>query len=198
MTLSISGAAHTWQRNLTSAKALLDDCEKLASHLDRAAKVLGEALLSGRTMLCCGNGGSAADSAHFTTEIAARFKLERRGFPAIDLTANHSLLTGLINDYPPEKVFARQIEAFGHAGDVLCAFTTSGNSENVRLALLQAAEQAMPTVAFLGNDGGRCQNLATVELIVPHNETARVQEVHQLLYHTICDVLDPLLAAHDD
>lgn len=186
----------TWHRNLTTGQALLERCQVLAEPLERVTALIGEALLGGRTLLCCGNGGSAADSAHFTAELAGRYKLPRRGFPAIDLTSEHSLLTALINDYPPEEVFARQIEAFGQRGDVLAVFTTSGDSENVRLALERAAARGLRTVAFLGKGGGRCKGLAEVELLVPHDVTARVQEVHQLLYHTICEVLDPVLAAN--
>ncbi len=118
------------------------------------------------------------------------------GFPALDLSAEHSVVTALANDYPPQEVFARQVQAFGQAGDVLAALSTSGNSENVRLALEMAKNIGVRTIAFLGRDGGACRDLADVQFIVPHDTTARIQEVHQLLYHTICEVLDPVLAEH--
>jgi D-sedoheptulose 7-phosphate isomerase len=183
----------TLAANIAAARDTFAGLDALADPLQRAADLIRDALLAGHKLLCCGNGGSAADCAHFTAEIAGRYKLERDGFPAIDLTANHSLTTALINDYPPTEVFARQVRAIGAAGDVLAAFTTSGNSENVRLALLAAREKGIATVAFLGRDGGRCRDLADASLIVPGDTTARIQEAHLLLYHTICEAIDPAL-----
>ena len=146
--------------------------QSLAEPLGRAAEVLSHALLSGHKLLCCGNGGSAADSAHFTAEIAGRYVLHRPGFPAIDLTSQHSLYTALCNDYPPEEVFARMVQAQGTPEDVLVVFSTSGRSANVRLALQAARAKGMKTIAFLGRDGGSCKGLADVELIVSSNLTA--------------------------
>ena len=180
--------------NLRDLARLADAVAQLAQPLEQATALLQQTLTTGHQMLCCGNGGSACDAAHFAAEIAGRYKIERRGFPALDLTADHSLLTALINDYPPPQVFARQVTAHGRPGDTLCAFTTSGNSENVRLALLAARDHGLRTVAFLGKGGGACRDLADVQLIVPHDTTARVQEMHLLLYHTICEALDPVLA----
>ena len=180
--------------NLRAAVDLAAAMDQLGEPLTKATALLETSLTNGGKLLCCGNGGSACDAAHFTAEIAGRYLLERKGFPAIDLTADHSILTALINDYPPQEVFARQVVAQGSAGDVLCGFTTSGNSENVRLALIAAKERGIATVAFLGKSGGACKGLADVELIVPHQTTARVQEMHLLMYHTICEALDPVLA----
>ena len=180
--------------NLRAAVDLAAAMDQLGEPLTKATALLETSLTNGGKLLCCGNGGSACDAAHFTAEIAGRYLLERKGFPAIDLTADHSILTALINDYPPQEVFARQVVAQGSAGDVLCGFTTSGNSENVRLALIAAKERGIATVAFLGKGGGACKGLADVELIVPHQITARVQEMHLLMYHTICEALDPVLA----
>ena len=149
-------------------------------------------------VLACGNGGGACDAAHFTAEIAGRYQIERRGFPAIDLTADHSVLTALVNDYPAEEVFARQVEALGTFGDVLAVFSASGDSANVRLALEAARSEGLKTVAFLGAGGGACKGLADVELVVPSGVAARVQEVHRLLYHTICEYLDPRLLKASD
>jgi D-sedoheptulose 7-phosphate isomerase len=189
--------------NLRAMVELAAAMDTLGEPLARATDLIQRALVGdgnpggGGKLLCCGNGGSACDAAHFTAEIAGRYQIERRGFPAIDLTADHSILTALINDYPPQDVFARQVLAQGSAGDVLCGFTTSGNSENVRRALAAAKDAGLSTVAFLGKGGGACQGLADVELIVPHDTTARVQEMHLLMYHTICEALDPVLAALD-
>jgi len=185
----------TLNSNLDGLAATLVAARALAEPLETAGEVLRDALVGGRKLLCCGNGGSACDAAHFTAEIAGRYALERRGFPAIDLTADHSIVTALINDYPPEELFARQVLAQGVAGDVLCVFSTSGMSANVVRALNAAREQGLKTVAFLGGGGGACLGLADVELVVPSVVTARVQEVHLVLYHTLCEVLDPVLAS---
>ena len=185
----------TLNANLDALAAALDAARSLAEPLDAAAQLLRDALVGGRKLLCCGNGGSACDAAHFTAEIAGRYHLERRGFPAIDLTADHSIVTALVNDYPPEELFARQVVAQGAAGDVLCVFSTSGASANVVRALGAARAHGMKTVAFLGGGGGACAGLADVELVAPSHVTARVQEVHLVLYHTLCEALDPVLAA---
>ena len=162
----------TLATNIAASQRVMALLASLAEPLDRATSLVGDALLAGRKLLCCGNGGSACDAAHFTAEIAGRYKIERAGFAAVDLTTNNSLVTALINDYPPAEVFARQIKALGVAGDVLAAFTTSGNSENVRLALQAGREVGVATIAFLGRDGGACKGLADVELIVEDDTTA--------------------------
>lgn len=180
--------------NLDATIATMHACRGLAEPVERAADLIGEALLNGRTLLACGNGGSAGDAAHLTSEIANRYVLERRGYPAIDLTADHNALTAVINDYPPRECFARLLRAHGRAGDVLAVFSTSGGSENIRLALEAARDLGITSVAFLGKGGGACRGLANVELIVPGDVTARVQEAHLVLYHTICELLDPRLA----
>ncbi len=185
---------NTFQANRNALKTLLDDVHQLANELEQAAGIIAHAMQTGNKLMCCGNGGSAADAAHFSSEIAGRYKIERPGFPAIDLTAEHTLITALSNDYPPREIFARQINALGKPGDVLAAFSTSGNSENVRLALAAAEVRSIRTIAFLGKGGGQCKGLADVELIVPSDVTARIQEVHLHMYHTICEVLDPILA----
>jgi D-sedoheptulose 7-phosphate isomerase len=182
------------QRNCEASVAVTQSLPDLAPALTAAAALLADALEQGRTVLTCGNGGSAAQSAHFSAEIAGRYIIERRGFPAVDLSSNHSLLTAMINDYDPATVFARQVQALGKPGDVLVAFTTSGNSANIVAALEMAKTHGLKTIALLGKGGGRCRGLADVELIVASGVTARIQEAHTLLYHTLCDALDPLLA----
>ncbi|MEM1107745.1 MAG: SIS domain-containing protein [Planctomycetota bacterium] len=180
--------------NLRAMAELTGVMPALSQPLAEATALIQESLLSGGKLLCCGNGGSACDAAHFTAEIAGRYQIERKGYPAIDLTADHSILTALINDYPPETVFAKQVVAQGSAGDVFVGFTTSGNSQNVQLAIEAAKGEGLKTIAFLGKGGGVCKGLANVELLVPSDVTARVQEMHLLLYHTICEALDPVLA----
>jgi len=186
--------AGTLNTNLTALREVAEAARSLAIPLAAAGELLRDALLSGRKLLCCGNGGSACDAAHFTAEIAGRYALERRGFPAIDLTADHSIVTALVNDYPPAELFARQVVAQGAPGDVLCVFSTSGASTNVVRSLEAARAHGLKSVAFLGSGGGACSGLADVELVVPSDVTARVQEVHLVLYHTLCEALDPVLA----
>jgi D-sedoheptulose 7-phosphate isomerase len=180
--------------NVFAARDLFTTLSTLVTPLQQAADMVRDTLLDGGKLLACGNGGSACDAAHFTAEIAGRYLIERPGFPAIDLTADHSILTALFNDYPPEQVFARLVQAMGSPGDTLAVFSTSGNSTNINLALGAARAKDINTIAFLGKGGGKCKGFADVELIVPCDVTARIQESHLLLYHTICEWLDPILA----
>lgn len=181
--------------NVSTTCEVLTGLNEMASSVSTAAQLIHDALVTGGKLLCCGNGGSAADSAHFAAEIAGRYVIERPGFPAINLTGDNSLVTALINDYPADEVFARQVTALGAAGDVLAVFSTSGNSANVLKAVEAAKEKGIRTIAFLGRDGGKCKGMVDAEMIVSADATARIQEAHLLLYHTICEVLDPLLAA---
>lgn len=181
--------------NLAAAAEMQARLVELAEPLAGATSMVLEALLGGHKLLCCGNGGSAGDAAHLSSEIANRYDADREGFPAIDLTADHNVLTALVNDYPPEDVFSRQIRAFGQTGDVLVVFSTSGNSENTVRALKTGRERGLGTIAFLGKGGGRSLGLADCELVVPCGVTARVQEAHLLLYHTLCEAIDEDLVA---
>jgi D-sedoheptulose 7-phosphate isomerase len=177
-------------RNIERLNALLAQAEKLQPQVTVAADLIATALLGGNKLLACGNGGSAADASHLTTEFVSRFDRERRPFPAISLTAHGGDLTAIGNDYDFRDLFGRHVKAFGKPGDVLAAFTTSGRSENVRRALLAAREAKMHSIAFLGGDGGASKGIADVELLVPSEITARIQEVHKLLLHTICEIVE--------
>jgi phosphoheptose isomerase len=159
-----------------------------------AANLLRETLLSGHKVLACGNGGSASDSAHFATELACRFVADRRPYPAISLTGDGSLLTAIGNDYSYAELFARQVKAFGTAGDLLVALTTSGKSENIQRALEQAKKLGLRSIALLGRDGGSCLGLADVELLIPEEVTARIQEAHKVIVHLLCELVEPDLA----
>ncbi len=184
-----------FQTNVADAQAMLASLLPMEPQVERAAQMLADALLSGKKLLACGNGGSAADASHLTTEFVVRFNADRRPYPAISFTTNGGDLTACGNDYSFDEVFARQVLAFGLPGDILFAFTTSGNSENVVRALHAAKAQGASTVAFLGRDGGRCAGLADVEFVVPHRITARIQEAHKLLLHTICEIVEVRLHA---
>ena len=180
-------------RNISDAIATLKQLAGLEPQIEAAAKAISDALVSDRKLLACGNGGSGADASHLTTEFVCRFNRDRRPYPAISLAAHGGDLTAIGNDYSFEDLFARQVEAFGRPGDVLAAFTTSGNSENVRRALIAAKNLKMDTIAFLGRDGGKCAGLASVELIVTNRVTARIQEGHKFLLHTICEIVEEKL-----
>jgi phosphoheptose isomerase len=177
-------------QDATAAIALLFDLE---APIRSAAQVIEEALLRGKKVLTCGNGGSAADSSHLATEIACRFVADRRPFPAISLSADGGLLTATGNDYSFAEIFSRQVIAFGASGDVLIALSTSGQSENIRRALEQAKTLDLHTIAVLGNDGGTCKGIASIELVVPHSVTARIQEAHKVIIHLLCELIEPAL-----
>ena len=176
------------------AVATLRSLAALEDAVNRAAEMIRKSLLSGGKLLVCGNGGSAADGADFATEFTCRFKQDRRPYPAMNLSDAGSLLTAIGNDYEFAEVFARQVRAFGRAGDVLVVFTTSGNSPNILAALRKAGEMGLQSVAFLGRAGGAAAGLATVELIVPCETTARIQEAHKFLLHVLCEMLEGDLA----
>lgn len=162
--------------------------------LQQAAAMVVKCLTSGHRILACGNGGSASDATHLTTEWACRFVEDRRPYPAISLTANGELMTAIGNDYGYDEVFARQVRAFGQPGDVLIALTTSGQSKNVVRALEEANDIGMESLCFLGRDGGFTKGVATLDLIAPGSTTARIQEAHKLLYHVLCELVEPHLA----
>lgn len=140
-----------------------------------------------------GNGGSAADAQHFVAEIVGRFKMERRGLPALALSTDTSILTAIGNDYGFDRVFSRQVEALASPGDLVIGISTSGNSPNVLLALQLARETGCRSVGLLGKDGGSIKDVCDLALIVPTNDTPRVQEAHITMIHIVCDLLEKTL-----
>ncbi len=164
--------------------------EKLAPGISQVVEMIRDALGSGKKLLLMGNGGSAADAQHFAAEIVGRFRLERRGLPAIALTTDTSILTAIGNDYGYEAVFRRQVEAFAVEGDVAIGISTSGNSENVHSALLLARQMGCRTVGILGKDGGTIREIVDTDLTVPCSDTPRIQEGHILMIHIICDLVE--------
>ncbi len=168
----------------------------LAEPLASAAQTITQCLLGGGKVLSCGNGGSAGDAQHFSSEMLNRFEMERPGLPAVALTTDSSTLTSIANDYSYDQVFSRQISALGQQGDILLAISTSGNSTNVNRAIDAAHERDMKIIALSGKQGGDMASLLTsddVEIRVPSDSTARIQEVHLLAIHCICDLVDHLL-----
>jgi phosphoheptose isomerase len=188
-------ARQVLRTNVAAATELLQRLPDLEAQVEAASAILAEAFLSGHKLLACGNGGSAADASHMTTEFVARFDRERRGYPAISLAAHAGDLTAIGNDYSFADLFARQVQAYGKPDDVLAVFTTSGNSENIFRALVAAKQLKLKTIAFLGRDGGECAGMADVELSVGGKLTARIQEGHKFLLHTICELVDEQLLA---
>jgi phosphoheptose isomerase len=178
---------------LDSAVATFNALRPLQAALEQAAQIVQTTLLNGGKLLVCGNGGSAADAADFATEFACRFVSDRLPFPALNLTACGSLTTAIGNDYGFEQLFARQVRGFGKPGDTLVALTTSGNSPNILSALSEARKAGLHSIALLGRDGGRAKGIASLDLIVPSNTTARIQEAHKFLLHTLCELVEPSL-----
>lgn len=164
--------------------------EVSAIELEKASKLAVETLKKGNKILLCGNGGSAADAQHIAAELTGRYKTERRGLPAIALTTDTSALTAIGNDYGYNRVFDRQVEALVQKGDLLIGISTSGNSENVVNALKLAQELDCATIGFSGRDGGAMNSVCDINLVVPSDNTPRIQEMHILFGHIICQIID--------
>jgi D-sedoheptulose 7-phosphate isomerase len=170
--------------------------EILSQSIPAAAKLMCDALLADGKILSCGNGGSAGDAQHFSSELLNRFEMERPGLPAVALTTDTSTLTSIANDYSYDDIYGKQIRALGRQHDVLLAISTSGNSENVCRAIVAAHDRSMRIVALTGRDGGRMAGLlehGDVEIRVPATRTARIQEVHLVAIHCLCDLIDMTL-----
>lgn len=179
-----------------SAELKIQAASVLAQPIAQAVELMFTALSNGNKILACGNGGSAADCQHFAAELVGRFERERLPLPALALTTDTSILTAVSNDYSYQEIFSKQVQAFGQPGDVLLALSTSGNSGNVRAAIDVALEREMRVVALTGKGGGAMGKQITdadVHICVPHDRTARIQEVHLLVIHCLCDGIDVAL-----
>jgi len=174
---------------------------KLVDPIQQAGDKIVQCMLNNGKILSCGNGGSAADAQHFSAELVNRFEKERPGLPAFALTTDSSTLTAIANDYDYNQIFSKQITALGQPGDVLLAISTSGNSANVLEAINASHEREMIIVALTGKDGGSIARLLKeqdIEIRIPSNRTARIQEVHLLVIHCLCDFIDTQLFGGDD
>lgn len=170
--------------------AALQGLSAQRAEIDRAGDLILNALKAGRKIIACGNGGSAAEAQHLTTELVGRYFKNRRSLPAVALTADGTLVTCIGNDYGYDAVFARQIEGLAQPGDVLVVLTSSGNSKNILLALDAAKRLGLDTIALLGRGGGQAKGLATAEIVVPGDSGAAAQECHLFLIHHFCDRVD--------
>jgi D-sedoheptulose 7-phosphate isomerase len=179
-----------------SAQIKLQSKKVLAKPIADAAQAMVACLMNDGKILVCGNGGSAADSQHFAAELINRFEVERPGLAAIALTTDSSVLTSIANDYDYNQIFSKQVRALGMDGDVLLAISTSGNSPSVLEAMQAAHERNMPVVALTGRDGGKMAAMlkpGDIHICVPAKSTARIQEVHLLALHCMCDAIDHLI-----
>jgi D-sedoheptulose 7-phosphate isomerase len=186
----ISRVNSNFQQHLETVQSHIDE---LAPLITLGAERMIQALLSDRKILACGNGGSAADSQHFSSELLNRFELERPGLPAIALTTDSSTLTSIANDYKYDDIFSKQVRALGQPGDVLLAISTSGNSRNVIRAVEAARERDMTVVVLNGRDGGQIATALgenDVNICVHGPSTARIQELHIIAIHCLCDLID--------
>lgn len=185
--------AQNFHDSIRSLQMALDQSIPAIIH---AAESMARCLREDGKILCCGNGGSAAAAQHFSSELLNRFEMERPGLPALALTTDSSTLTSIANDYDYREVFAKQTRAIGRPGDVLFALTTSGNSANIATAIQAAQQCQMRVVALTGRDGGEAGGLlreSDVEIRIPAQTTSRIQEVHLLVSHCLCDLIDQYL-----
>ena len=176
-----------FEAHLETIHAVMGNME---AKLEEASALLVNTLKNGNKVLLCGNGGSAADAQHIAAELTGRYKTERRGLPGIALTTDTSALTAISNDYGYDRVFDRQVEALANKGDLLIGISTSGNSGNIISALTLAKELGCATLGLSGRDGGKMNEVCDVNLVVPSDDTPRIQEMHILFGHTLCQIVD--------
>jgi D-sedoheptulose 7-phosphate isomerase len=178
------------EEHFNEHRATLDSVVDLSVSIEKVANLLIRCLKNDGTIFWCGNGGSASDSQHLAGELVGRFSGDRRPLKSIALTADSAVMTCIVNDYGYEHIFSRQVEALGSEGDVLVGITTSGNSENVLHAFIAAEQKSMETIGLLGKGGGKAASSVNQSIIVPSKSTARVQEMHILIGHILCDLIE--------
>ena len=171
-------------------KTIEKTIEVMVPSIEQASKMVSQTLKNGHKVLLCGNGGSAADAQHIAAELTGRYKSERKGLPAIALTTDTSALTAISNDYGYDRVFDRQVEALANKGDLLIGISTSGNSQNIISALTSAKAAGCQTLGFSGREGGEMNKVCDINLVVPSTDTPRIQEIHILIGHILCQAVD--------
>jgi len=181
---------HLIKKHVLEHRSVIDSMDQLYDSIEKVAVVLINCLKNEGTIFWCGNGGSAADSQHLAGELVGRFCGDRRPLKSISLNADTAVMTCIVNDYGYEHIFSRQIEGIGTEGDVLIGISTSGNSININKALIMANQKKIETIALLGKGGGDALNLSKYSVVVPSDSTARVQEMHILIGHILCDMIE--------
>jgi D-sedoheptulose 7-phosphate isomerase len=171
-------------------KSLRNVSLEVDEELNELGKMISRCLFDGHAIYWCGNGGSAAESQHMAAELMGRFLINRKPYRSLSLTTDTSAITGISNDFDFNEIFSRQLQGMARPGDYLVVFSTSGNSENILQALQMAKKIGVHTVAFLGKDGGKANGMADFEFFVDASETARIQEVHTVMAHTLCQIIE--------
>ncbi|MBT4166175.1 D-sedoheptulose 7-phosphate isomerase [archaeon] len=177
------------QESIETKKRFLEDSNAINA-IRISTNIIIESLKNNGKILICGNGGSAADAQHITGELVGRYKMERKGLPAIALTTDTSILTAWGNDYEFETIFSRQVEALGKKEDILIGISTSGNSENIIKAIEEAKKIGLRIITFTGHEGGKMKDLSDANINIPSDDTPRIQESHMVAYHTICELVE--------
>ena len=185
----------TFEASLAETTRTLQALTTIRPAIDRAGQMILATLQRGGKLLICGNGGSAAEAAHFATELVGRYAKTRRSLPAVALSSDGSLVTCIGNDFGYEQIFARQVAGLAKPGDLVVVLTSSGNSANIVAALAAAKKLGIESLAFLGRGGGKCKGLATCELIMPGQSGAAAQEAHLFLLHHFCELIDAAFPA---
>ncbi|HEY0944225.1 MAG TPA: SIS domain-containing protein [Opitutaceae bacterium] len=184
----------SFDASLHATVQTLQSLVQIRAEIDRAGELILQTLKAGRKLLIAGNGGSAAEAQHFSTELVGRYFKNRRSLPAIALSADGSLITCIGNDYGFEQAFSRQVAGLAQPGDLFVGITSSGNSPDILAALHEAQRLKLPSISFLGRGGGKAKGLATVDLIIPGDSGRSAQEAHLFLIHHFCDLIDAELA----
>ena len=185
--MTIQNKNHNFRRKIREHKRVLDELISLEHSIDEAITLIADSINNGGKLIICGNGGSASDAQHMSAEFTGRFLREREPMPAISLNTDTSAITCIANDYSYDEIFSRQLKAIGKKDDCLIAITTSGNSSNVLNCVDMAANLGIQSITLSGRDGGKLSGLANLDIIVNSDSTARIQEMHILILHTICE-----------
>ena len=178
------------EESIKSSSELIQSTVKLTTKIQSSIEMIISSIEQGHKIVLFGNGGSAADAQHIAAEFIGRFRLERESFPAIALTTDTSILTSLSNDYSNDIIFSRQCESLVVKGDIVIGISTSGNSKNVEMGLLTSRQKGAITIGLLGNNGGSIKNCVDIPIIVNSTSTAKIQEVHRVIYHIICEFVE--------
>lgn len=181
------------EKSILASSKIIQKSTHLSDEVEKSINVIVKCIKKGNKIVLFGNGGSAADAQHITAELIGRFEADRKSFPAIALTTDSSVITSLSNDYSYDVVFSRQCESLVSQGDVVIGISTSGNSKNVEKGLVTARKRGATTIGLLGNKGGAIKKIVDISIVVNSSRTSRIQEVHRVIYHIICEIVEKRL-----